>query len=188
MGRLQYRVRKYQDELIDSALLLKRHKKRANGEVIEARSNVSMTLDQLMAVFGGLCVVTLLVVAWPVFMGLWPILIVALLHLVAVGWCFRRAWRNNWAREIYRIEQDKVIVERLRADERLQTAWPVAWTWVKTERSRFGELRCFLVSQGKQQELGSFLPVGERERLAHMLDQLLRPQSAWSGGKPIQVS
>ncbi|MEE4295450.1 MAG: DUF2244 domain-containing protein [Wenzhouxiangella sp.] len=147
-----------------------------------------MTLDQMMAVFGALCLVTLLVVAWPVVMGLWPILVVALLHLLAVGWCFRRAWRSNWAREIYRLDEDAIVVEQLKVNQRLRTEWPVAWTWIRKERDRFGDLRCFLMSQGKQQEIGSFLPVSERERLAYMLDQRLRPRSAWSGGKPIQVS
>ncbi len=174
--------------LIKRALLLKRRKKCGGVEVIEARSNVSMSLDQLTAVFGGLCLITLLIVAWPVFMGLWPILVVAVLHLMAVGWCFRRAWRNNWAREIFRIDDEKLVVVQLKAGEQKHAEWPAAWTTVKKERGHFGEPRCFLVSHGKQQQIGSFLPASEREELIEMLDQLIRPRSAWSGEQLIQVS
>ncbi|MFW5816125.1 MAG: DUF2244 domain-containing protein [Wenzhouxiangella sp.] len=147
-----------------------------------------MTLDGLMAVFGGLCLVTLLVVAWPVVMGLWPILVVALLHLAAVGWCFRSAWRRNWARERIRIDGERLIVEHFRAGHAAKSEWPAAWARVQTDRGRFADLHVYVSSQGRRQEIGAFLPVGERAQLARMLDRALRPQSAWDSAKPIQVS
>ena len=147
-----------------------------------------MTLDRLMAVFAGLCVLTLLVVAWPVAMGLWPILVVALLHLLAVGWCFRNAWRSNWAKERFTIANDQLVVEQFRAGHESSHEWPVAWTRVLQENGRFGEMHLFLASQGIRQEIGKFLPISERERLAAMLEQALQPQTAWSSVKPIQVS
>lgn len=162
--------------------------KSSDSLVIEALSNVSMTLDGLMAVFAGLCLVTLLVVAWPVIMGLWPLLVVALLHLAAVGWCLRSAWRRNWARERIRLEGDRLIVDHFRAGREERSEWPAAWTRVRTERGRFAELRVFVSSRGRCQEIGAFLPVEERAELARMLDRALRPQSAWCSAKPIQVS
>lgn len=156
--------------------------------MIEAMSNVSMTLDRLMAVFAGLCMVTLLVVAWPVLMGLWPILVVALLHLLAVGWCFRSAWRRNWARERIWIEGDRLVVEHFRAGHKERSEWPASWVRIETERGRFAELHVFVSNQGRRREIGAFLPVGERAQLARMLDRALRPQSAWGSATPIQVS
>jgi len=147
-----------------------------------------MTLDQLMAVFAGLCVLTLLVVAWPVLMGLWPMLAIALLHLFAVGWCFRSAWRDNWAREIFRIDDDALIVDHFSAKHRITNKWSVAWTRLVREQGKFGEIHLVLMGQGKRQEIGAFLPTGERERLARMLERALRPQMTWSSAKPIQVS
>ncbi|MEE4638879.1 MAG: DUF2244 domain-containing protein [Wenzhouxiangella sp.] len=153
--------------------------------MIEALSNVSMTLDRLMAVFAGLCLVTLLVVAWPVVLGLWPILVVALLHLVAVGWCFRSAWRRNWARERIWIEGDQLIVEHFRAGLITRNEWPAAWTRVKMQPGRFAELHVFVTNQGKSQEIGAFLPVKERAQLARMLGRALQSQSAWRSEKSI---
>ena len=142
----------------------------------------------MMAVFGALCIVTLLLVAWPVAMGLWPMLVVAMIHLAAVGWCFRRAWRNNWAREIFRVKGEVLTVERLTAGQPEKTEWPVAWARIEKHAGRFGETRLMLASQGRCQEIGAFLPAAERERLGAMLEQVLRHRSAWSGGQLIQVS
>lgn len=156
--------------------------------VIEARANLSMTLDRLMAVFAGLSLVTLLVTVWPVLMGLWPILLAALIHLAIVGWCFRAAWRGNWARESLRIEGDDLVVEHFRAGHQSRTKWPVAWTRVYKEPGRLADLRVFVGSQGRRQEVGAFLPVGERAELAVMLEKALRARSAWGGSQTIQVS
>lgn len=156
--------------------------------VIEARANLSMTLDRLMGVFAGLSLVTLLVTVWPLLMGLWPILLAALFHLAIVGWCFRAAWRGNWARESLRIEGDDLVVEHFRAGHQSRTEWPVAWTRVYKESGRLSDLRVFVGSQGRRQEVGAFLPVGERAELAAMLEKALRARSAWGGSQTIRVS
>lgn len=132
-----------------------------------------------MGVFAALCVVTLLVVAWPVMMGLWPVLLAALLHLAVVGWCFRSAWRGNWAREELRVEGDLLLVEHFRAGLRRKSEWPVAWSRVQMEEGRFGDVHVYVTSQGKRQEIGAFLPVSERTELARMVNDALRPRSAW---------
>ena len=147
-----------------------------------------MTLDEMMAVFAGLCVVTLLVVIWPVAMGLWPILIAAVLHLAVVGWCFRSAWRRNWVRETIRITDDALVVEHFREGRNERSEWPAAWARVQADRGRFGDLHVFISSQGRRCEVGAFLPVDERKQLARLLDRALRPQTAWQSANPIQVS
>ena len=156
--------------------------------MIEARSNLSMSLEELTAVFGGICVVTLLVVAWPVFMGLWPILLAALLHLALVGWCLRAAWRGNWARERLRLEGDDLVVEQFRLGRKDRSRWPIAWTRVQLEPGRLGRQRLFVCFQGRKLELGSFLPVNEREELAGALHHMLSQRSAVTGLQTIRIS
>jgi uncharacterized membrane protein len=165
-------------------LLLHRPDQLADGSVIEARSNLSMSLDGLTAVFVGLCAVSLLVVAWPVFLGLWPVLLAALVHLAVVGWCFRAAWRGNWARERLRLDGDELVVEQFRLGRQSRRRWPAAWTRVELLAGRFGELRVFIASQGQRQEIGAFLPQTEREELAGMVKGLLRSTQPGMDRKP----
>lgn len=159
-----------------------------NAMVIEARSNLSMSLEGLTAVFAGLCGVTLLVTAWPVFMGLWPILLAALLHLALVGWCFRAAWRGNWAREKLLIHDDALVVEQYRLGRQSRSEWPAAWTRVHLEPGRLGDVRVVIACQGRRQEIGSFLPVSEREELAIALKDMLNGCSAWDEPQTIRIS
>lgn len=155
--------------------------------VIEARSNLSMSLDGLTAVFVALCGLTLLVVAWPVFMGLWPILLAALLHLALVGWCFRAAWRGNWARERLLMDGEALVLEQFRLGRQSRSEWPAAWTRVVTEAGRFGDLKVFVSHRDRRQEIGAFLPMTEREELARALKNMLNVRSAWSGSKTIRI-
>lgn len=155
---------------------------------IEARSNLSMSLEGLTAVFGGICVVTLLVVAWPVFMGLWPLLLVALVHLFLVGWCLRLAWRGNWARETLRVDGDHLIVEQFRLGRQSRSTWPVSWTRVELIPGRLGEKQLFLAFGRRRLELGAFLPVNEREELANAAHHLLQEHAAESGLQTIRIS
>lgn len=157
--------------------------------VIEARANLSMSLDGLSAVFAALCVVSLLVVAWPVFLGLWPVLLATLIHLAVVGWCFRAAWRGNWARERLAVEGDQLVVEQFRLGQLSRSEWPAAWTRVELSAGRCRELRAFVSSQGKRQEIGSFLPQTEREELVRMVRTMLQQQPPWhESHKTIRIS
>ena len=155
--------------------------------VIEARSNLSMSLEGLTAVFGGVCLVTLLVVAWPVFMGLWPILLAALVHLAVVGWCFRVAWRGNWARQRLLLDGDDLVVEEFRLGRHSRSAWPAAWTRVELVPGRMGNMQVFIRFQGRRLEIGTFLPVNEREELAAAVQGLLNRRSGWSGSQIIRI-
>ncbi len=140
---------------------------------IEARSNLSMSLGELGAVFAALCALTLLVVAWPVWMGLWPILLAALVQLLVVGWSLRLAWRGHWARERLLLEGNDLVVEQFRLRHHSRTQWPLAWTRVLTEAGRCGELRVFVTRAGRRQEVGAFLPESERGDLARALNDML---------------
>lgn len=155
--------------------------------VIETRSNLSMSLEGLTAVFCGICVVTLLVVAWPVFMGLWPILLAALLHLAVVGWCFRAAWRGNWARERLLLKGDNLVVEQFRLGRQSKSDWPAAWTRVELVPGRLGNKQVFIGCHGQRLEIGAFLPVHEREELAAAVKGMLNRRSPWRGSQIIRI-
>lgn len=155
--------------------------------VIETRSNLSMSLEGLTAVFGGICMLTLLLVAWPVFMGLWPLLLAALLHLAIVGWCLRAAWRGNWARERLVLEGDKLVIEQFRLGRQNRSDWPAAWTRVELVPARLGDKQVFIRCQGRRLEIGAFLPVNEREELAAAVKGMLNHRSAWSGSQIIRI-
>lgn len=155
---------------------------------IEARSNLSISLDRLAVTFLGLSAVTLLVALGPLIMGLWVIMAIAIVHLAIVGWCFRLAWRGNWAREDLVIGGEELVVERCTAKSRSQSRWPVAWVRVDVESGRLGEKFVYLSCKGRRQQLGSFLPVPERLELAQLLSDRLRSRSAWSGTHQAQVS
>ena len=150
-----------------------------SGSIIEARSNLSMTLDRLTVVFLGISAVTLVVAMGPVLVGLWPVLVVAVVHLVIVGVCFRSAWRGNWARELFSIGPEMVRLEHYESRRCESKEWPAAWVRVQTERRPLGDRRIYLSCQGERQQIGAFLPVSERVELAEILNQRLQPISAW---------
>jgi uncharacterized membrane protein len=156
--------------------------------MIEARSNLSISLDRLAVIFLGLSAVTLLVALGPLIMGLWVIMAIAIVHLIIVGWCFRLAWRGHWAREDMAIGPEELTVERVTAKSRSLTHWPVAWVRVDIVPGRLGEKHVYLSCQGRRQQLGAFLPVPERLELAQLLSDRLRPLSAWSGKRELQVN
>jgi len=149
--------------------------------VIEARSNLSMTLDRLAAVFLGISTVVLALALAITLMGMWPIMLAAIIHLVLVGWCLRLAWRGNWVRERILIGRRDVVIEHYDARRQHRSSWPAAWLRVKVEQQPMGERQVAVTCQGRRQVIGSFLPVQERLELAEKLKRNLRPRSAWSG-------
>lgn len=160
----------------------------AGFEIIELRSNLSISLDRLVGIFLGLSTVTLMVALGPVILGLWPILVIAVLHLLMVGWCLRQAWRGHWARERLVIGPDNLAVEHFEQRGRTRSEWPLAWVRVRVVPERSGDSRVYLVCQGKRQQLGAFLPASERMEFARTLKHCLQPLSAWTHENQPRVS
>ena len=158
------------------------HKSQTSDDpvVIEVRSNLSMTLDRLAAVFLGLSAVVLLVALGPTIMGYWPIMLAAVIHLILIGWCLRLAWRGNWARERVLIGRREVVIEHFDARSQSRSSWPTGWLRVEVEPQPMGERQVVVTWQGRRQAIGSFLPEQERMKLAEVLEHSLRPESARS--------
>jgi len=156
--------------------------RRSDSAAVEILANLSLSLDQLAAVFLGLSAVTLIVAMLPTLMGYWPILAIALAHLGIVGWCLRLAWRGHWQRQLVTVGVDHVEVRSVRADGAERVFWPTGW--VRVETVRVGrEPRVFLRLHRKRIELGRFVPADERLEAAAKIREALAPYSAWSSNR-----
>lgn len=153
---------------------------------VVATSNLSLSLEALFWVFVALCVLTVSVALLPTLQGYWPIMCFALVHLLVVGLCLRRAWRGHWARQVIRVGPDRVVVEHTALGERRSTELPTAWTRVMVTPG--GNGRVFLAHHGERLAVGDFLPPAERHDLAVRLSRTLAPHSAWSDSNRSQVS
>jgi len=145
---------------------------------IEVLSNLSLTLDRLAGWFLLISGVTLGVALLPTVMGYWPIMAIAIVHLVIVGWCFRLAWRGHWARQDIEIDFEQIRIGSCTARGCHEQVWPSGW--VRVERSTRGsELRVFVALHQRRIEIGRFLPEFEREQAADMIAAALARRSTW---------
>gem|GEM_PF-842161 len=145
---------------------------------IELLANLSWSLDRLAGFFLVLSAVTLSVALLPTLLGYWPIMAVAIVHLAIVGWCFRLAWRGNWARQDVLIDRERIRVLTSTHKKQDRLEWPVQWVRVETECVR-GEVRTFLALHGQRCEIGRFLSDAERSEAATLINRALAPYSAW---------
>lgn len=155
------------------------------GDCLELLSNLSLTFDRLAGVFLVLSAITLLVALLPTLMGFWPVLVIAIVHLAIVGWCFRLAWRGFWRRQRVRVTDAEVTLTDCSAHGTSERQWPAAWVRVELDR-RGAEPRLFLRMHGERVELGEFAPAEERVRAAEWLQQTLSSRSAWDNENPRQ--
>ncbi len=153
------------------------------NSIIEARSNLSMSLDRLAGFFLLLSAVTLLAALFPLIMGLWPVMVIAIVHLLIVGWCLRLAWRGNWARERLLVGPDDLVVEHYDLRRKIRRSWPAAWVRIEIAEAALGDKRVLLRCKGETQQIGAFLPVNERLELANAVREGLRSHSAWQGSQ-----
>ena len=147
---------------------------------IEILSNLSLSLDRLAGFFLLLSAVTLLVALLPTLMGYWPIMAIAIVHLAIVGWCFRLAWRGNWARQDITIDARRVRIESRTASGEQCHEWPTGWVRVVRDTHR-REPRILVGLHGRRIEIGRFVPADERIDAANRIMRALQPHSAWSG-------
>ena len=145
---------------------------------IEVLSNLSITLDRLAGFFLLLSGVTLIVALLPTLLGYWPIMAIAVIHLMIVGWCFRLAWLGNWARQDIEVDSREIRVCLTTSRERQSVCWPVEWVCVRHCRSR-GEMKLYLCLHDRRLEIGRFVPEAERLEAGRLIARALEPYSAW---------
>lgn len=145
---------------------------------IEILSNLSLSLDRLAGFFLVLSTVTLMVALLPTLMGYWPIMVVAVIHLAIVGWCFRLAWQGYWARQDIFVGEKITSIQYRSKRESQRIELPTHWLRIILDRTG-QEPRLFIAAHEKRVEIGSFLPVEERITAAEMLRRSIAPFSAW---------
>ncbi len=146
---------------------------------IELYSNLSMSLDRFFAVFLVISAITLLIAIYPLALGLWPVMVISLIHIVLVGLCFRSAWRGNWVREIIHFDAETVTIRHLAANKSWQVQWPVTWLRLAHNADRQGHVRVYLGQHGQNQEIGGFLPAHERSELSGLMKTALAKRTGW---------
>lgn len=157
-----------------------RHNADSEDELtIELYSNLSMSLDRFFAVFLVISAVTLLISIYPLALGLWPVMVISLIHIVLVGLCFRSAWRGNWVREIIHFDAETVTIKHLAARKSWRVQWPVTWLRLARSADRQGHVRLYLGQHGQKQEIGGFLPSHERDELSGLIKTALTQRTGW---------
>lgn len=156
------------------------HSESGDELTIELYSNLSMSLDQFFAVVTVLSIVTLLVAIYPLALGLWPVMIIALIHVAVVGSCFRLAWRGIWARETIYFDAENITVKHLAANKSWQVHWPASWLRVELSRTKNGSTKLYIKQHSQKQEIGEFLPPHERNQVSDLIKSALTQRTAWT--------
>jgi uncharacterized membrane protein len=147
---------------------------------ILARGNFSLDAGGLTNLLLALTVVTLGLAGVLAWLGYWPILLIAAVQMVLVAWILLRAWEQSWVVEQVVIGREHIEVTHQRHRKirrcRLDTAWavvemrPPAVAW-------YGP-GVVLRSRSQAIELGRFLTLEEKYRLANCLRRAIAQYSA----------
>ena len=141
------------------------------------RANCSMTLSNLVVVYGSLTVVSLGVALRFWFLGLWLVLPFTLLELGILGGILYYLWGRRDDVEVISIADGQIRVEQRDRNGSREWAMPHYWASVELQRSKHRNhpTRLLLRSHGKDEEIGRCLTDEEREKLArelrHAIDQ-----------------
>lgn len=147
---------------------------------IQARGNFSLDAGGMVTLLLALAAVSLLLAGALALQGYWPILLIAVIQLVLVGWILVAAWKRAWVSEVIDISAEKITVTRRRhrgvRRYELVTAWAVIE--VKQPEIAWYSPRVRLRSGPKAVELGSFLTGEEKQQLAQLLKSAIEKHSA----------
>ena len=151
----------------------------SNANTFVIRPNAAPPWRQIRIFFILVASVSLTVAGGFALLGFWPILPFAGLELLLLAWALYTTARRAERREVVRVNEDTVEVERgIRQPEQrwtLQKAW--AQVRVVRSRHRLHPSRLLICSHGQQIEIGSFLVEHERLELARELRSAIGPVS-----------
>lgn len=146
---------------------------------IELCSNLSMSLDNFFAVFLVISAFILIISTYQLSLGLWPVMIISLIHIALVGLCFRSAWRSNWVRETIYFDANTVTIKHLAANNSWKMQWPTTWIRTELSRAKNGSTRLYIKQHDQKQEIGGFLPPNERDELCGLIRTALTQRTGW---------
>ena len=148
-----------------------------NANTFVIRPNAAPPWREIRVFFVLVASVSLTVAVRFALLGFWPILPFAGLELLLLAWALYTTARRAERREVVRVNEDTVEVERgaRRPEQRweLQKAW--AQVRVIRPRHRLHPSRLMICSHGQQIEIGSFLVEQERLQLARELRSAIGP-------------
>ena len=149
---------------------------------VVAWANNCLNLDQLLLMIGVLNAVSLALAVMLAWIGFWPVLIFAILHLALTGGALFYAWLRNQRRDIVEIDADGIRIIQDTGRGRATNEFSGSWTRVEVmpPHNRWYPHRVLVGEYGRQVEVGRFLNDEERLELAEYIRQSLAPHSAWS--------
>ncbi len=150
---------------------------------IQARGNFSLGAGGLVSLLAALSAVTLLlagVIAWQ---GYWPVLAIALIQVVLVGWVFIRVWERCWVMEVIEIRSDRIKVLHQRHRKQRRFEFDTAWAVVEIRQPEIAwySPRLTLRSGTKSLDIGAFLTSDEKLQLVEHLKTAIAKHSAMTG-------
>jgi uncharacterized membrane protein len=150
---------------------------------IQARGNFSLNAGGLLNLLLALAFVSLFLAGLLALQGYWPILLIAAIQLVLVGWVLIRAWERAWISEVIEIRKDFIRVIRQRYKRKRQYELETAWAVVELKQPDVAwyNPRLQLRSRSQVVELGSFLTSDEKYQLAKYVQSAIKKHSAIKG-------
>ena len=145
--------------------------------VLSLAPNCALSDDQARLFMGSLVVGTLIVSGSIALAGFWLVLPFAGLELLAVGYALSLSMRRGRYKEVLRVFNDQLVVEKgvQTVEERVE--FPRYWASVKLVPSRVASYpsRLIVSCMGKSLEIGEFLTEAERIGLSKRLASLVGP-------------
>lgn len=145
--------------------------------VLSLTPNSALSDDQARLFMGSLVVGTLLVSGSIALAGFWLVLPFAGLELLAVGYALSLSMKRGRYKEVLRIFNDQLVVEKGVQNVEERVEFPRYWATVRLIPSRVTSYpsRLIVSCMGKSVEIGEFLTESERIGLGKRLATLVGP-------------
>ncbi|MFO7304640.1 MAG: DUF2244 domain-containing protein [Gammaproteobacteria bacterium] len=143
--------------------------------VLELRPHRSLTPAGARLFLLSVAVATFAVAGLCTVHGFWPVLVFAILEVLAVHWALRASMRSGMVSETITITRDQVRIEYREQGRHRSAVFPRHWARVTLHAplAALHPSRLMLESHGRACEVGRFLTEEERRELAVRLKQLV---------------
>ena len=107
---------------------------------------------------------------WFVMHGAWPVTPFMGADVAFLAWAFHASRRAARLREVLRVSRSLLSVDRIPPRGKPQhIEFNPYWVQVELEEPRPGSTRLMLASHGRREQIGAFLPSGEKLSIAQAL-------------------
>lgn len=142
---------------------------------IHVSSNCSLTPREALLFYLSIVAISLVIAGICVWRGYWPVLPFTGLELLLLGLVLRISMRRGRYREVIRISDDRVVVDKIGHERRERLEFPRLWARVDLTRPRrHGHpSRLLIGSHGRRCEVGESLIESDRVSLGKRLAELI---------------